>query len=178
MGRSRYKIYESSAPHFITCTIVNWIPVFTRQSTVQIILDSFTYLQKASEIKLYGYVILENHLHWIAQAENLPKEIHRFKSYTAKMLIQYFEQHKVTKILKQFAFYKKKHKIDRNYQIWEEGNHPQLIQNDEMLIQKLDYIHQNPVKRGYVDDPVHWRYSSARNYAGNSGLIEIFKNWG
>ncbi len=75
------------------------------------------------------------------------------------------------KILEQFAFYKKKHKTDRTYQVWEEGSHPQLIQNDEMLIQKLDYIHQNPVKRGYVDEPVHWRYSSARNYAGNSGFF-------
>jgi len=93
------------------------------------------------------------------------------------MLVQYFEQHKITKILEQFAFYKKKYKTDRTYQIWQEGSHPQLIQNDEMLIQKLDYIHYNPVKRGYVDDPVHWRYSSARNYAGNSGLIEIYRNW-
>ena len=177
MGRSLYKIYEPSAPHFLTCTIINWIPVFTRQSTVQIILDSFTHLQKECGVKLYGYVILENHLHWIAQAENLPKEIHRFKSYTAKMLVQYFEQHKITKILEQFAFYKKNYKTDRTYQIWQEGSHPQLIQNDEMLIQKLDYIHYNPVKRGYVDDPVHWRYSSARNYAGNLGLIEIYRNW-
>jgi len=122
-------------------------------------------------------VILENHLHWIAQSDDLPKEIHRFKSYTAKMLIRYFEQHKVEKILKQFEFYKKNHKTDRTYQVWEEGNHPQLIQNDEMLIQKLDYIHQNPVKRGYVDKPEHWRYSSARNYAGDCGLLELFMKW-
>ena len=73
MGRSRYKIYEPSAPHFLTSTIINWIPVFTRQETTQIILDSFTYLRKECGVKLYGYVILENHLHWIAQANNLPK---------------------------------------------------------------------------------------------------------
>jgi putative transposase len=46
-----------------------------------------------------------------------------------------------------------------------------------MLRQKLEYIHRNPVKRGYVDDPVHWRYSSARNYAGQPGLIEVFTDW-
>jgi len=93
------------------------------------------------------------------------------------MLIRYFEQYKVEKILKQFEFYKKNHKTDRTYQVWEEGNHPQLIQNNEMLIQKLDYIHQNPVKRGYVDKPEHWRYSSARNYAGECSLIELFMKW-
>ena len=177
MGRSRYKIYEPSAIHFLTSTIINWIPVFTRQETTQIIFDSFSYLEKECNVKLYGYVILENHLHWIAQANNLPKEIHRFKSYTAKMLIRYFEQHKIEKILKQFAFCKKNYKTDRTYQVWEEGSHPQLIQNEEMLRQKLDYIHYNPVKRGYVDEPTDWRYSSARNYAGKVGLIEVFRDW-
>ncbi|MGZ8182658.1 MAG: hypothetical protein ACXWT1_11900 [Methylobacter sp.] len=43
--------------------------------------------------------------------------------------------------------------------------------------QKLDYIHQNPVKRGYVDQSEHWRYSSARNYAGQAGLIEVIRAW-
>ena len=42
-----------------------------------------------------------------------------------------------------------------------------------MMISKINYIHQNPVKRGYVDDASHWRYSSARNYAGEKGLIEV-----
>ena len=46
-----------------------------------------------------------------------------------------------------------------------------------MLIQKLEYIHQNPVKRGYVDESADWRYSSARNYNGKVGLIEVFMDW-
>ncbi len=45
------------------------------------------------------------------------------------------------------------------------------------MLQKLAYIHENPVKRGYVDDPVHWRYSSARNDAGLTGLIEVETRW-
>ncbi len=43
--------------------------------------------------------------------------------------------------------------------------------------QKLDYIHQNPVKRGYIDNAEDWRYPSARNYAGKEDLIEIFTSW-
>ncbi|MEX0721109.1 MAG: hypothetical protein WD059_10605 [Balneolaceae bacterium] len=42
-----------------------------------------------------------------------------------------------------------------------------------MVNQKIEYIHHNPVKRGYVDRPVHWRYSSARDYLGGDGLISI-----
>jgi len=43
--------------------------------------------------------------------------------------------------------------------------------------QKIEYIHQNPVKRGYVDDALHWRYSSARNYAGLDGVLEVCTSW-
>ena len=46
-----------------------------------------------------------------------------------------------------------------------------------MMRQKLDYIHQNPVKRGYVSDPTHWRYSSARNYLGEPGLVPVETDW-
>jgi len=178
MGRSRYKIYEPTAPYFLTCTIINWIPIFTRPATVQIILDSFAYLQQERNVKLYAYVILENHLHWIVQADDLPKEITSFKSYTAKMIVRYFEEHNVKKILQQFHFYKKNHKQDRQYQVWEEGSHPQLLNSMDMLVQKIDYIHFNPVKRGCVDKPEDWRYSSAINYAGKESLIKVYQTWG
>jgi putative transposase len=156
MGRSRYQIYESPTPYFLTSTIINWIPIFTRPATVQIILDSFVYLQQERNVKLYAYVILENHLHWVAQADDLSKEISNFKSYTAKMIVRYFEEYQVKKILQQFHFYKKNHKKDREHQVWEEGSHPQLLSSMEMLTQKIDYIHFNPVKRGYVDKPEEW----------------------
>jgi len=177
MGRSRYKITEINRPHFLTNTIINWIPVFTRPDSVQIILDSLSYMQNNHGLKIYGYVVLENHMHWIAQADDLGKEVARFKAYTAKKLVNYLTNAGQQKILQQFAFYKKAHKQDRQHQVWEEGSHAQLIQNEQILRQKLDYIHFNPVKRGYVDKPEHWRYSSARNYAGQEGLIEVYSKW-
>ena len=63
--------------------------------------------------------------------------------------------------------------MDREYQFWQEGSHAELILCDDMMREKLEYIHYNPVKRGYVDKPEHWRYSSAMNYAGMEGMIPI-----
>ena len=74
-------------------------------------------------------------------------------------------------------FIKKAHKIDRTYQIWKEGYQPKLMQTDTMMIAKIKYIHENPVKRGYVDDAVHWRYSSARDYEEVDGLIDVERFW-
>ena len=69
------------------------------------------------------------------------------------------------------------HKQETVYQVWEEGNHPQRIDSEAVMRQKLAYIHYNPVKRGYMDRPEHWRYSSARHYLGQAGLIEVVTRW-
>ena len=176
MGRSRYKIVDPKLPHFVTCTDLHWIPVFTRPATVDIILDSLRFLGQDG-LRVYAFVILENHLHLAVQSQQLDRDMARFKSYTAKQLIQYLDQHRVTQVLEQLVFYKKAHKHDRAYQFWQEGLHAEWIQNEAMMRQKVEYIHQNPVKRGYVDKAEHWRYSSAKNYLGDTGLLEVERVW-
>lgn len=176
MGRSRYKITEPQQPHFITLTVLHWIPVFTRPDTVNILLDCLRFLNKDG-LKVYAWVVLENHCHFVLQSQTLDKDIARLKSWTAKQLIQYLADNNVRQILQQLAFYKKAHKGDRAYQFWQEGVHPELIQGEDMMRQKIDYIHQNPVKRGYVDEAEHWRYSSARDYADTSGMLEVSTAW-
>ena len=97
--------------------------------------------------------------------------------YTAKALLVLLKKENVKMILDQLQFYKKAHHKATTYQVWEEGYQPKLIQTDAMMISKIRYIHQNPVKRGYVDEEIHWRYSSARDYVGENGLIEIERFW-
>jgi REP element-mobilizing transposase RayT len=177
MSRSRYQFADPAHPHFLTCTVVEWLPVFTRQEAVQIVLDSWTHLQRREGLRLYGYVVLENHLHAIAQSDALPTLWGRFKSYSARQIIDRLEAHHADALLKRLGFALKARRTDRQHQFWQEGSHPQVIVGEAMLRQKLEYIHQNPVKRGYVDLAEHWRWSSARDYAGGEGLIEVYKDW-
>ena len=102
MGRSRYQILSLAEPHFLTLTVLHWIPVFTRPDTVKILLDAFRFLQ-AEGLKVYAYVILENHLHLVAQSPQLDKDIARFKSYTARQLINYLQERRVKTVLDQLA---------------------------------------------------------------------------
>lgn len=173
MGRSRYKIYEPTHPHFVTCTTLHWIPIFTNKDSLEIILDSLKYLQTKHNLKLFAYVILENHLHFIASSDDIAKDMARFKSFTARKIIDLLKEKNVTTILQQLEFYKKAHKVGREFQLWQEGIQPKLIQSEQMMIDRINYIHNNPIKRGYVDKPRHWRYSSARDYEDIDGLIEI-----
>jgi putative transposase len=177
MGRSRYRFGEAGFPHFLTCTVVGWLPVFTRPETVQFVLDSWQFLQDQERLVLLGYVVLENHVHFIASAKDLAKEVGDFKSYTARRIIDHLSERHVRPLLDGLAYHKVRHKTDRPFQLWQEGSHPKLIETEAMLRQKLEYIHNNPVKRGYVSDPTHWRYSSARNYAQMESLVAVTTDW-
>jgi putative transposase len=132
MGRSRYRFTDVTRPHLMTCTVLHWIPVFTRPETEAILLDSLRYLSNDGLI-LYAYVILENHMHLIAQSADLRRDIARFKSYTLKQVLAYLAGNHVRTILDQLAFYKKAHKRDRSYQFWQEGVHPELVQSAGMM---------------------------------------------
>jgi putative transposase len=176
MGRDRYRILDETAPHFLTCTVVQWLPLFAQPANAQILLDALGYLQREGGLSLHGYVILENHCHLLAAAPQLGKAIASFKSFTARRIVDRLRERR-SPVLDLLAWHKVRHKADREHQVWQEGSHPEMIQGEVMMRQKLDYIHNNPVARGYVDDPLHWRYSSARNYAGREGLLEVVTRW-
>lgn len=177
MTRTRYRIFEDGHPYFLTCTINGWLPVFTRPEAVHIVFDFWHFLQREQEFRLFGYVILENHLHLIAAAPALANAIKSFKMFTARQIIELLERHQANVLLRQLRVFKRPHKTKSDYQVWEEGSQPKQIHSGEMMLQKLEYIHQNPVQRGYVDEPIAWRYSSARNYAGLPGLMEVIIDW-
>jgi putative transposase len=97
----------------------------------------------------------------------------RFQTFTARSIIDILEENHFVSLLDQFRIFKKAHKIHQEYQFWEEGSHPKMIMNLEMLNQKLDYIHYNPFQRGYVEDPSHWWYSSYVDYNDSRGLLPV-----
>jgi hypothetical protein len=178
MSRTRYRIFEQEYPYFVTCTVVAWLPVFAHQCFASIILDSWRFLQRERAVEHFGYVIMENHLHWIARGDDFAKQLGLFKSFTARSILEALQQRGFATMLDELRFFKLRHKQDQTHQLWQEGSHPQQIQDDDMMRQKLEYTHQNPVRRGYVDLAEHWRYSSARDYAGKQGLLEVITDWG
>ena len=171
--RSRYTIKNPDGTYFITCTVVQWLPIFTRKPYFDILLDSLQYCRQHKGLKIYAYVILDNHLHLVVAGEKLTDIIRDFKSYTAKGLIAQLEQDQKTWVLNQLQYWKQATKAKSDYQVWQEGFHPQQIVSEEMLHQKVDYLHHNPVRIGVVERPEDWVYSSARDYAGDKGVMEL-----
>jgi putative transposase len=178
MARSRYKFLPDDIyPYFITATTVHWLPLFNDPIIATILINSLQHLIDNRRITIHAYVIMKNHIHLVTAGGNLSAEIAKFKSFTARKCIDTYLECDNKFILDQLAFFKHKHKHDRKYQFWQEGSHPQRIESEAMMEQKIAYIHHNPVRSGYVDYPELWRYSSARDYAGIQGLLPVEMEW-
>jgi putative transposase len=174
--RSRYKTFENdiNIPYFVTSSIVNWIPVFTIKDHFDIVVASLEYSRKYSGMKLFAYVILDNHMHLIVSSENLSKNMQSIKSFTSKQLIESLKKRRMTWILDELRLNKAAYKTESTHQVWQEGYHPQEISSQEMLFQKIAYIHNNPVRRGLVRKPEEWLYSSASSFiSDNKGVLEL-----
>jgi len=171
MPRSRYVVQDADRPHFVTCTVHGWLPVFTQPEAAQVIIDCWRFLQGNREFILFGYVIMVNHLHFVGASPDLTKTVREFKSFTARKILNILRADGAYPFIEQLTDGSARCKL------WRTGSHPEQVRDTKMLRQKLTYMHGNPVKRGYVDDPLHWRHSSARNYAGLEGLIEVMTDW-
>jgi len=162
--RSRYQVHDAHAAYFVTSTVVAWLPVFTTAARCDLLAESLEYCREHKGLKIYAWVILDNHFHAILSGSCLPRILADFKRHTAQRVLEQLEKENAEWLLNQFQYFRAKHKVESTHQVWQEGSHPQEIADDEMMRQKLDYLHQNPVKRGLVTAAEHWRYSSAHEW--------------
>jgi REP element-mobilizing transposase RayT len=174
-----YRIYDQQGLYYLTFQIVDWVDIFSRKVYRDIAIDSFNFCIKNKGLKLYAYVIMSNHIHLIAKTEdgfNLSDTIRDFKKYTAKLFLENINQETESRkdwMLKRFEFAAKKHKRNSNYQIWTHENHAIELHTTNFIEQKLNYIHQNPVRAGIVKNAEDYIYSSASNYASLESILEI-----
>ncbi|MBT1700690.1 transposase [Fulvivirgaceae bacterium PWU4] len=176
----KYKVRDQDSPYFITFAVVEWVDVFTRQLYRDILLDSLRYCQKEKGLVVYAWCLMSNHIHMIVgrSAENKIEEIIRdFKKFTSVHICRAIEQNEresrrswMLDIFRREANDSRKHE---KYKFWQNEYHAVELFYNEMIDQKLDYVHNNPVEAGIVENAEDYLYSSARNYAGLNGLIEV-----
>lgn len=171
-------IRDPYAKHFVTLSVVYWIDIFSRQLYRDIVIDSLKYCQEHMGLTINGYVIMSNHIHAILQSQpgKLSETITSFKKFTgAKFIQSIFECSESRRdwLLNQFTHASIVHNRNSKHQIWVNGNRPMTLTTGTFFWQKLNYIHNNPVRAGIVDNPEDYIYSSARNYLGREGKLKI-----
>ncbi len=173
-----YQLDNPAEPYFLTLTVVDWVDIFSRKIYRDIMLDSLSYCRAEKGLQVWGYMVMTNHVHCILRAKNgnLPDILRDMKRHTASKIIKAIASDTESRsdwMLKRFEFAARKNSRDSFYQFWQQNNHAEIINTHEFFCQKLNYIHQNPVRAGWVDKPEDWLYGSMRNYLGMPGLIEI-----
>lgn len=160
--------------YYLTITIINWLAVFISQKYFEIITSSLKYCQDKKELRIAGFVIMTNHLHLICAGtlnHPLSDTIRDFKQFTAKKIIEALRDEKRNEILSNFREAANEDSRGNEHKIMIEGNHPILVEDEYMFRNKLSYMHDNPVRKGFVSQAEHWLYSSARNYYFNDHTI-------
>ncbi len=178
METDGYRIRDQSKPHFLTFTVVHWTDVFTRKTYKDVIIESLQYCIEHKGMILYGYVIMSNHMHLIAQSNygDLSGLIRDFKKFTASKIlsnIKFGPESRREWMLQNFEQAASEVKSNEYYRFWRYGNHPEEIYSHKFLWSKLDYVHLNPVRGGIVSKASHYLYSSASNYVDNKGLVDV-----
>jgi REP element-mobilizing transposase RayT len=158
-----FKVYEQDAIHFITSTVIHWIPVFNREDYFQVLADSFRHCIESRGLQVHSYVFMPNHFHAIcSQPEgNLSHVIGDMKRYTSRQITKMLETDARAIWLRAV---RNAADSDAQAKVWNDAFHPEQVYSEAFFQQKCDYIHSNPVRAGFVDDPSAWKYSSAGFY--------------
>lgn len=169
---------------YLTFQIVGWVDIFTRKIYRDITIDSMKYCQQHKGLILFAYVIMSNHIHLLDQSEtgNLSDIICDFKNHTSKKYLEVVNDTNESRgdWMKLVFEYHGKYKNKQTNQVWTHENHGEHIYSQKFIEQKVDYIHNNPVRAGIVSRPEDYLYSSASNYAELDSIMEVIKidfNW-
>jgi putative transposase len=175
----KFKVANIRSIHFITITIIDWVDLFTRPEYKHIIIESLEYCQRNKNLKIYAFVIMTSHIHLIVSSDgpfHLPATIRDFKKFTSKKLISAIMELPESRriwLLRKFAYAAGRIKRGVNYKVWQDGFHPIELDSNRLIDEKLDYIHNNPVDEEIVQNPDQYMYSSAINYSGGKGLLDV-----
>lgn len=166
---NRYKVSNEGAyPHFITTSIVRWYPVFISESYIRIVLDSLEHLRRERGLAIYAYVIMPTHIHAILAASdcNLSAIMRDFKKFTSRSIYEVSQRE--GNRLQAWLFEREAESESRShFKVWQDEFHPEVIHKQEFFIQKADYIHANPVRKGLAQTPSQWYNSSAGIWYGD-----------
>jgi len=181
MSGDSYSISNQNGLYFLTFTVIDWVDVFTRKEYKIAITDSMNYCVEEKGLIIYAWVIMSNHVHVIWQAEDgfrLSDIIRDFKKFTAKKILHLMETEPESRkvwLLRKFKYAGQRIKRVSKYKFWKDGNHAILLEPNQpkMIDQKLDYIHQNPVRALIVENPEDYIFSSAKDYSGEKGYVKV-----
>jgi len=175
----KYKFYNKEGLYFISFATVYWIDAFVRDEYFHSLIESLEYCRREKGMEIFSYCLIPSHVHLIFRAKNSnPDDLLRdFKTFTSKRMQSLIQDNNRESrkewILLMMEKAGSENSNIKKRQFWQQHNKPIELWSPEVIDQKLDYLHNNPVESGFVLEPEHWKYSIAIDYSGGKGLLKI-----
>jgi putative transposase len=149
-------------PEFITVTCLHWLPLLERDAIKDIFIASLANLVSRRIVSVFAFVIMPNHVHMIwcindgFERADVQRDLLKF---TARAILSYLQTADV------YLYHQLRvDDADRKYQVWERNSLSIPIFCRDVAYQKLNYIHNNPVKAGLTHARINYQYSTAAFY--------------
>jgi len=177
------RIHPDAALYYLTFSVLHWLPVFTSQEPCLIVTETLNFCHREKGLRTNAFVIMPTHIHLIAtdvnfDTEQLSQTITSLRKYTGQRLADYCDQ-KMPSVFGQTL--RNTRRNDRARQFWQQSRHPEAIYSRSFWQSKVDYLHDNPRRKGLVRDATHWRFSSAGYWLcdppGESDVILTVVDW-
>ncbi len=169
----KYKFHNPEGVYFVSFAVQGWVDVFTRNEYKDILVENLKFCQENKGLEIFAWCIMTNHVHLIIRAASnilLPDILRDYKKFTSKeikkTIITNFRESRKEWLLKQFE-------TPEGFRFWRGDNKPIELWSNKVIDHKIDYIHQNPVEEGLVFKAEDYVYSSAIDYAGEKGLLDV-----
>ncbi len=175
----KYKFHDNDKLYFISFAVVYWIDFFIREEYNDELIKSWEFSIEKKGLQIYGWCIMTSHVHMIigTKGNKLDEIVGEMKSYTSarfkKIIKDHPQESRKEWLIWMMERAGKKNSNNVDWQFWQQNNKPLEIKDQEMFDKKLQYIHDNPVIAGFVTKPEDWKYSSARDFCGMKGLVEL-----
>lgn len=155
------KISNDNPCYYLTSVTNTRIPIFQTDKLREITANAVDEARKSARFLIYAYVIMPDHYHLITDSSRKISEVLRYlNGITARRIIDYLKRNGLTSSLAKLRQETRKRRY--KYSVWEHHSNSFSINNEKTLLQKVHYIHQNPVKAELVGDANEYEYSSAR----------------
>ncbi|MCB9422409.1 MAG: hypothetical protein H6667_21580 [Ardenticatenaceae bacterium] len=157
------QIQEGAAVYYLTFTVIDWLPVFIAEEPCLIVTESLNFCHDHKALRINAFVIMPTHAHLILfdkdfDNDRLRRTLQDMRQFTGRQLTDFCQQ-RMPEAFKQVI--NNPQRTDRARQFWQQSRHPVAIWTESFWQSKLNYLHDNPRRKGLVLEAAAWRFSSA-----------------
>jgi REP element-mobilizing transposase RayT len=162
MAPEEFQISRDSQALYITIVSKDRLPVFQSDALKIVACRAIDEARNSGGFLLFAYVIMFDHMHLLTNCPGPSADVLRYlKGVTARRVIDYLKEKNYETSLAKLRHenWKRKH----SFSLWQQEKNVFSIYSEAMFMQKVNYIHLNPVRAGLVEKAIDYRWSSARS---------------